>query len=342
MRRRAATWLLFSSMATAQQQAPTNCDADVDHDGVVSVPDLLQVLGAFGATEPSGAAMGDVNGDGQVTVPDILLVLAAFGTTGCVGGAGAGAGGAGGTGGTGGTGAGEIAGGVDAPWISPGPDFGGGRVFGMGDIEDGQVGWGETGARDQQWPVQAPSFGSDVVAIGAGGHQTFALKRDGRVFAAGLNDGGQLGDGTTTDRYTAAAVSGLGTDTVELARGLFSSMVVRTAAGQIYGWGMNEAGELCHRRGAHTTATLLEELGSDNAALGAGVHHVFFIKSSGDVVGCGQNNNGALGECTERTNTAQISTRTLTSFGISDNVSASRVSPPGQPPASRWESNGGD
>lgn len=291
--RRAATWLLFSSMATAQQQAPTNCDADVDHDGVVSVPDLLQVLGAFGATEPSGAAMGDVNGDGQVTVPDILLVLAAFGTTGCVGGAGAGAGG---TGGTGGTGSGEIAGGVDAPWISPGPDFGGGRVFGMGDIEDGQVGWGETGARDQQWPVQAPSFGSDVVAIGAGGHQTFALKRDGRVFAAGLNDGGQLGDGTTTDRYTAAAVSGLGTDTVELARGLFSSMVVRTAAGQIYGWGMNEAGELCHRRGAHTTATLLEELGSDNAALGAGVHHVFFIKSSGDVVGCGQNNNGALGD----------------------------------------------
>ena len=149
----------------------------------------------------------------------------------------------------------------------------------MGDILDGEVGWGESGARHND-PVHAPSFGSDVVAIAAGGHQTFALKRDGRVFAAGINDGGQLGDGTTTDRYTADAVSALGTDTVELARGLFSSMVVRTAAGQIYGWGANELGELCTgvANDPRPTPFLLEALGSDNTALGKQGLQFFFSR----------------------------------------------------------------
>lgn len=148
----------------------------------------------------------------------------------------------------------------------------------MGDIVDGEVGWGESGARHND-VVNAPSFGSDVVAIAAGGHQTFALKRDGRVFAAGVNDAGQLGDGTTTDRYTAAAVSALGTDTVELARGLFTSMVVRTAAGQIYGWGANDFGELCLgvENDPHPTPLLLEALGSDNAALGKQGLHFFLL-----------------------------------------------------------------
>jgi hypothetical protein len=206
--------------------------------------------------------VGDVNGDGRVNVSDLLLVLGAFGTAGC----------------------GDapppprpppappappVAGGGARPVVAPGAGFAGGRVFGMGEIVDGEVGWGESGERHND-PVHAPSFGSDVVAIAAGGHQTFALKRDGRVFAAGINDGGQLGDGTTTDRYMAAAVSGLGTDTVELARGLFSSMVVRTAAGQIYGWGANEVGELCLgvENDPRPTPVLLEALGSDNAALG--------------------------------------------------------------------------
>ena len=284
----AACVLLWGPMASAQQE-PLPCDADVNGDGRVNVADILATLSAFGSRDAAAVALGDVNGDGAVTVSDILLVLAAFGTAEC--------------------GDRPAPPGPPAPApprtdagtrpiVSPGPGFAGGRVFGLGDNNDGRLGVGDSG-NQHHTPMFAEGFGTDVVAIASGGHQTFALKSDGRVFAAGLNEHGQLGDGTTTDRSTGVAVTGLGTDTVEMARGLFSSMVVRTVAGQIYAWGENEVGETClgHSNQQNTPA-LVDALGSDNAALGAGAHHLFVIKSSGSVVGCGRNGGGNLGDGT--------------------------------------------
>ncbi|OYT70575.1 MAG: hypothetical protein CFK49_11715, partial [Armatimonadetes bacterium JP3_11] len=50
---------------------------DVDGSGCVDDADLLQVLFAFGATEPNDA---DVNCDGVVDDADLLLVLLNFGS----------------------------------------------------------------------------------------------------------------------------------------------------------------------------------------------------------------------------------------------------------------------
>jgi hypothetical protein len=58
----------------------TSCDCpeDLNGDGVISVADILVLLGEFGCTSGCTA---DINGDDATNVQDILLLLAAFGTT---------------------------------------------------------------------------------------------------------------------------------------------------------------------------------------------------------------------------------------------------------------------
>ena len=46
-------------------------------------------------------------------------------------------------------------------------------------------------------------------AIAAGATHTLALKNDGTVWAWGLNGVGQLGDGSTSERFTPGAVPAL-------------------------------------------------------------------------------------------------------------------------------------
>jgi hypothetical protein len=55
-----------------------DCPEDVNGDGVISVADILVLLGEFGCT--SGCSV-DINDDDATNVQDILLLLAAFGTT---------------------------------------------------------------------------------------------------------------------------------------------------------------------------------------------------------------------------------------------------------------------
>jgi hypothetical protein len=54
-----------------------DCPADVNNDGVVSVADILMLLGQFGCSENCTI---DINDDGSTNVQDILILLASFGT----------------------------------------------------------------------------------------------------------------------------------------------------------------------------------------------------------------------------------------------------------------------
>ena len=55
-----------------------DCPEDVNGDGVISVADILVLLGEFGCS--TGCSV-DINGDDATNVQDILLLLAAFGST---------------------------------------------------------------------------------------------------------------------------------------------------------------------------------------------------------------------------------------------------------------------
>ncbi|MFO0827026.1 MAG: dockerin type I domain-containing protein [Phycisphaerales bacterium] len=61
----------------AQPDGTPACPVDLNSDGAVDATDLAQLLGAWGASQPGGAA--DLNGDGNVDASDLAIVLGAWG-----------------------------------------------------------------------------------------------------------------------------------------------------------------------------------------------------------------------------------------------------------------------
>jgi alpha-tubulin suppressor-like RCC1 family protein len=69
-----------------------------------------------------------------------------------------------------------------------------------------------------------------------------ALKNDGTVWAWGLNNYGELGDGTTTDRYTPVQVSSLAGIT-GISAGVKYTVALKND-GTVWAWGLNNYGQL--------------------------------------------------------------------------------------------------
>ena len=138
---------------------------------------------------------------------------------------------------------------------------------------------------------------SGGAAIAAGAYHTCALTIAGGVLCWGDNSAGELGDGTTTQRPTPAAVSGLGSGVVAIAAGVNHTCALTTAGGVLC-WGDNTFGEL----GDGTTTTRLTPvavrgLGSGVAAIAAG-GATCALTIAGGVLCWGDNTYGEIGDGT--------------------------------------------
>jgi alpha-tubulin suppressor-like RCC1 family protein len=179
-----------------------------------------------------------------------------------------------------------------------------GTVWAWGWNGYGQVGNGTT-APQQPFLVQVAGL-SSVVAVAAGGTDSLALKQDGTVWAWGWNAFGQLGDGTTTERWSPVQVTAL-TGVAAVSKGDLSGYAVKQD-GTVWAWGGNTSGQLGDGTTAHRLSPVHVQGLTDVVSVSAGHAHAHALKQDGTVWAWGWNAFGQLGDgtTTDRLSPVQV------------------------------------
>ena len=172
----------------------------------------------------------------------------------------------------------------------------GGSVKCWGWNKGGQLGDGTT--TNRQMPVNVNGLTSNVQAISASSTHTCALTTSGGVKCWGVNEYGQLGDGTTTDRLTPVEVSGLtsGVQAITLVSG---HTCVLTTEGGVKCWGYNYYGQVGDgTSNSRLTPVDVSGLTSGVKSIATGGAHTCALTTSGGVKCWGWNEWGQLGDGT--------------------------------------------
>ena len=148
--------------------------------------------------------------------------------------------------------------------------------------------------------------GKSISQISTSGYHTLAVTTDGKVYAWGSNNRGELGDGTTTNRSTPVAVDMTGAllgKTVIAVEAGFEFSLALTSDGRVYSWGGNTFGNLGDGTNysrytpveVDTSGVLSGKVVIDIAAAAAAAGAV---TSDGLVFTWGYNSDGRLGDGT--------------------------------------------
>jgi alpha-tubulin suppressor-like RCC1 family protein len=147
------------------------------------------------------------------------------------------------------------------------------------------------------------AFGMDPKtpkAISAGGDSSFYLDPEGRVWAVGDNEDGQLGDGTKITAYTPRLIM---TEVKAISAGDGYTLMLKKN-GTVWATGENWAGQLGD--GTQTDKVIPVQVMSNVFAISAGDEHSLFLKTDGTLWACGHNEDGQLGDGTKRTRTLPV------------------------------------
>lgn len=175
-----------------------------------------------------------------------------------------------------------------------------GETYCWGSNVYGQLGDGTQTDRDG--PVRATALSVQATAIVAGWNHTCVITPAGGAQCWGLNQFGQLGDGSTTETDVAVDVVGLSSGVQAIAGGRRHGCAL-LQSGSMQCWGANDYGQL----GTGDTAASLvpvtvSDLGNSVIGIAAGEYSTCAILSGGAAKCWGRNDAGQLGNGT-RANT---------------------------------------
>lgn len=132
--------------------------------------------------------------------------------------------------------------------------------------------------------------------IAAGVYHSVSLCSDGTVTCWGVNDFGELGNGSNTKSKVPVYVNSL-TGIVAITAGTRHSLSLKND-GTVWAWGKNTDGQLGN--GSNTNSNIPVQVTglTDITAIAAGYYHSLALKNNGTVWAWGANGDGALGNGT--------------------------------------------
>ena len=122
-----------------------------------------------------------------------------------------------------------------------------GELYTWGGNGNGQLGDGTTTQRTSPVKISHPTApGTKWKKLGTGENHSLAITETGELYAWGLNNFGQLGDGTTINRNIPTRISD-STNWEEVFGGKFHSLASKKNSEHlVYSWGGNQFGQLGH------------------------------------------------------------------------------------------------
>ena len=181
-----------------------------------------------------------------------------------------------------------------------------GRVYSWGYNFSGRLGVGPH--QDSNVPLAVDTTGvlagKKIIAIAAGYDHSLALDSNGKVYAWGANDDGQLGNNSESNSLVPVAVNTTGVlagkKIIAIAAGKYFSLAL-ASDGKVYAWGDNWTNQLGNRTSSSssdvpaavdTTGALA---GKTVTAIAAGSGHCLALASDGTVYGWGAGQSGQIG-----------------------------------------------
>jgi len=171
-------------------------------------------------------------------------------------------------------------------------------------------GLGDNTVISRSTPVTTSAGGANWKQVAGGGNHTAAIKTDGTLWTWGRNDdGGQLGDNTTTTRSTPVQVFGSANNWKQVSCGYFITAAIKTD-GTLWTWGANSSGQLGDNTIVNRSTPVQTSLGGTNwKQVACGGFYTAAIKTDGTLWTWGNNSYGQLGvnDTTQRNTPVQTS-----------------------------------
>ena len=178
-----------------------------------------------------------------------------------------------------------------------------GKIWTWGSSLRGELGDNTTVSKFT--PVSILGATKTFCKITAAGYSTHAIDKNGLVWGWGLNNTGQIGDGTSTSRLTPVSVAGATKTFCEISAGkgqiqgrlnMITVVLALDKNGRAWAWGYNVFGQIGDNSTTiRTTPVSVAGAVKTFCKISGGTQHALAIDKNGRVWAWGYNTNGQLG-----------------------------------------------